>query len=343
MASEGVLLGMGNPLLDISAVVDHEFLDQYGVTLNNAILAEDKHVPMYKELAAKPDVEYIAGGATQNTIRVAQWMLQTPKATSYIGCIGDDEFGKQMEKLASEGGVDVQYDIDQTTATGTCAVLVVDGERSLVANLSAANNYKIEHLKKPENWAVVEKAKFFYSSGFFLTVSPDSMLLVAKHAAETGKYYMVNLAAPFICQFFKDKLLEVVPYVDFLFGNETEAKTISSVLGWETEDTEVIALKLAALPKACGTHKRVVVITQGTDPSIVAEDGEVTKFPVILLPKEKLVDTNAAGDSFVGGFLSQLVLGKSIHDCVCAGNYAANVVIQRPGCTFPLKPNFHAD
>jgi adenosine kinase len=50
-----------------------------------------------------------------------------------------------------------------------------------------------------------------------------------------------------------------------------------------------------------------------------------------------------AGDSFVGGFLSQLVLGKSIHDCVCAGNYAANVVIQRPGCTFPLKPNFHAD
>jgi adenosine kinase len=130
---------------------------------------------------------------------------------------------------------------------------------------------------------------------------------------------MVNLAAPFICQFFKDKLLEVVPYVDFLFGNETEAKTISSVLGWETEDTEVIALKLAALPKACGTHKRVVVITQGTDPSIVAEDGEVTKFPVILLPKEKLVDTNAAG------------------------NYAANVVIQRPGCTFPLKPNFHAD
>jgi adenosine kinase len=154
---------------------------------------------------------------------------------------------------------------------------------------------------------------------------------------------MVNLAAPFICQYFKDKLLEVVPYVDFLFGNETEAKTISSVLGWETEDIEVIALKLAALPKACGTHKRVVVITQGTDPSIVAEDGEVTKFPVILLPKEKLVDTNAAGDSFVGGFLSQLVLGKSIHDCVCAGNYAANVVIQRPGCTFPLKPNFHAD
>jgi hypothetical protein len=44
--------------------------------LNDQILAEEKHVPMYRELAASGDVEYIAGGATQNSIRVAQWMLQ---------------------------------------------------------------------------------------------------------------------------------------------------------------------------------------------------------------------------------------------------------------------------
>ncbi len=33
MASEGVLLGMGNPLLDISAVVGHDFLDKYILTV----------------------------------------------------------------------------------------------------------------------------------------------------------------------------------------------------------------------------------------------------------------------------------------------------------------------
>lgn len=48
--------------------------------LNDQILAEDKHVPMYRELAAMGDVEYIAGGATQNSIRVAQWMLQVGTA-----------------------------------------------------------------------------------------------------------------------------------------------------------------------------------------------------------------------------------------------------------------------
>jgi len=52
------------------------------------------------------------------------------------------------------------------------------------------------------------------------------------------------------------------------------------------------------LPKASGTHKRITVITQGADPVCVAEDGKVKLYPVILLPKEKLVDTNGAGTQF---------------------------------------------
>ncbi|XP_020094386.1 adenosine kinase 2-like [Ananas comosus] len=341
MAYEGILLGMGNPLLDISAVVDEEFLNKYDLKPNNAILAEEKHLPMYDELATKYSVEYIAGGATQNSIRVAQWMLQIPGATSYIGCIGKDKFGEEMKKNSKAAGVNVHYYEDENAPTGTCAVCVVDGERSLVANLSAANCYKSDHLKRPENWALVEKAKYIYIAGFFLTVSPDSIQLVAEHAAANYKVFMMNLSAPFICEFFRDAQEKVLPYVDYLFGNETEARTFAKVRGWETENVEEIALKISALPKASGTHKRITVITQGSDPVVVADGGKVKTFPVALLPKEKLVDTNGAGDAFVGGFLSQLVQEKSIADCVRAGNYAANVIIQRSGCTYPEKPDFN--
>ena len=83
---EGVLLGMGNPLLDISAVVDQAFLDKWELKMNNAILAEEKHVPMYEELVEKFDVDYVAGGATQNSIRVAQWMLQVNASIRAPGC-----------------------------------------------------------------------------------------------------------------------------------------------------------------------------------------------------------------------------------------------------------------
>lgn len=33
--------------------------------------------------------------------------------------------------------------VDEATPTGTCAVCVLEKDRSLVANLGAANNYKV--------------------------------------------------------------------------------------------------------------------------------------------------------------------------------------------------------
>lgn len=54
------------------------------------------------------------------------------------------------------------------------------------------------------------------------------------------------------------------------------------------------------------------------------------------------MDTNGAGDAFVGGFLSQLAGGKGVEACIQAGNYAANVIIQRSGCTFPKECGYKA-
>lgn len=306
----------------------------------NQILAEESHIPLYQELVDEYKVEFIAGGATQNSIRVAQWMLQVPGATTYMGSVGADKYAEELKKTASADGVDVRYHIDESTPTGTCAACIVGGERSLVANLAAANNYKIEHLQKPENWAVVEAARVFYSAGFFITVSPESMLAVAKHAAENDKTYCLNISAPFICEVppFKQTLLDLLPYVDFFFGNENEARAFAKSEGWETEDVEEIALKVSRFPKQNGSRPRHVVFTQGADPTVVAVGGKIAKFPVTRVPEEKLVDTNGAGDAFVGGFLSQLVAGKSVDEAVRAGHYAGGVIVQQSGCSLPKLP-----
>ena len=131
------LLGMGNPLLDISvACEDDALLKKYDLKLNDAILAEAKHAPLYEEMATHGDVEYIAGGATQNTIRVAQWMMQREGATAYMGCVGEDKFATQMRASCENDGVLANYMVDASTPTGTCAVIVKDGERSLCAALN---------------------------------------------------------------------------------------------------------------------------------------------------------------------------------------------------------------
>jgi len=144
------LIGFGNPLLDISAVVEQDVLDKWGAKLNDAILAEDKHKPLYAELAESHPVEYIAGGATQNSIRVAQWVMGKPGSTAYVGCIGKDAFGEKLETAARADGVNVAYMKHPETPTGTCAVLVKGGERSLIANLSAANCYDKSHYESAE-------------------------------------------------------------------------------------------------------------------------------------------------------------------------------------------------
>lgn len=338
---KGALVGMGNPLLDISAVVPKEFAEKYGLKMNNAILAEEAHLPLYQDMVDTFPVEYIAGGATQNAIRVAQWMMQTPGATSYFGGVGKDEFATKLEDAARKDGVNVVY-MRTEQPTGKCAVLVNDGERSLVAQLGAAEHHKLEHLQDAANWPIIEAARFYYIAAFFITHSAGTILHVAKHSAEKGRCFCMNLAAPFIMQVppFKAALLETLPYIDFLFGNESEAVTFAETEGWETRDVAEIALRIAAMPKASAHHTRTVVITQGGDPTVIARDGKSTLFPVIPLAKEQLVDTNGAGDAFVGGFLSQLVAGKGMDECCRGGNFAANVVIQRSGCTFPEKCAF---
>lgn len=106
--------------------------------------------------------------------------------------------------------------------------------------------------------------------------------------------------------------------------------------------------------------------------SCVGPGDKVETFPVLKIDPKDIVDTNGAGDAFVGGevnvrlnirgfpwlfpvfsgnfcnsvfvcdagFLSELVQEKPLDQCVKAAHYAANVIIRRAGCTFPEKPDF---
>jgi adenosine kinase len=224
-------------------------------------------------------------------------------------------------------------------ATGTCAVLINGGERSLVANLAAANTFTAAHLETEDAKDAVKKSQIVYTSGFFLTVSVDSIVNVCKAVVEDDKIYCLNLSAPFIVQFFGEQLATAMMYADFVFANESEAAIYGEVKGYGS-DLGVIAQKIAAQPKASGTRPRVVVFTQGASATIVACQGKVTSYPVDALPANMLVDTNGAGDAFVGGFLSQLIQGKDLSECVRAGHFASRVIIQRSGCTFPKECTF---
>lgn len=333
------VLGIGNPILDISANVDDELLKKYELKMGNAILADaEKHLPLYPELQAKDDVEYIAGGSTLNTIRVAQWMSQTQGFGGYIGSIGKDENAEKLKQGCEEVGVQTSFFLSDNP-TGTCAVCIKDKERSLIANLSAANDYKQDHIQSAEAQVMTKSARVIYSAGFFLTVSPDTLIEVAQSCVERNAIFAVNLSAEFIVEFFKDKLAAVVEYADFVFGNETEVAKYAAVHSLPDGSATAVAAAIAALPSK-RKRPRTVVITQGSQSTCVVQDGKTLTYNVPKLDPEKIVDTNGAGDAFVGGFISQLLLGKKLKTCVDAGHYAAQYIIQTSGTKVEGAPQF---
>lgn len=337
---EGVLLGIGNPLLDISVYGDAELLARYGLKENNAVLAAPEQHQLFHEIVENYSPTYIAGGATQNSIRVAQWLLQTPNATTFFGSVGDDRFGQILETVAKKVGVNVKYQVCEGEETGRCAAIITGENRSLITELGAAKKLCVDYVRRPENWAYVEKAQFFYEGGFLLSASPEVVLTIARHSSAARKTLAMNLHATFLCKYFADPSLGLMEYVDVLFGNSDEAREYAKEAGFGTLDVKEIALKTSLLHKANADRPRIIVITQGKQSTIVATEGKVEEIAVPPVDPSIIVDTNGCGDAFVGGFLAQLVQNRPLSECLRCGLYAAREVIQHYGCQYPEHPDF---
>ena len=338
---EKILMGIGNPLLDITITADEAFLQKYDLESNNAIVADkEKHAALFDDMVKNHTPAYGAGGATQNAIRVAQWMLQQPKVTTFLGCVGDDDEAHLLQHAAERDGVYVHYCVTDKDSTGICGAIITGEDRSLIANLGAAKHLSCDWLLQQDNWTLVKTARFYYIAGFLYQTCPAAVHKIAEHVSENNKTLAMNLSAPALCTYFSDPQINMMPYIDVLFGNGVEAEVFCKQLGIPISDHADMALAVADLPKNNRDRSRIVVFTRGPRSTIVARDGTVTEYPILPIDKSTIKDTNGCGDAFVGGFLSQLVQGRPLEDCVRCGNYAAHTILQHWGCNYPDTPDF---
>ena len=95
------------------------------------------------------------------------------------------------------------------------------------------------------------------------------MVEIGEHAVKENKCFSMNLSAPFLSQFFKEPMKKVLPYCDIVFGNEDEARAFAKDFELNTTDLAEIAKKVAAMPKKNNKRSRIVIFTQGADPTVV--------------------------------------------------------------------------
>lgn len=338
------LVCLGNPLLDLQVDVDKAYLEKYNLKDNDAILAEPEHLPIFAEVVKMDNLHIVAGGAAQNTARAAQYTLPE-NSVVYFGSVGKDKYADLLVEANKRAGLATRYQVQENIETGKCAALITGLHRSLVTDLAAANHFTESHLELPENKEIIKAAKVFYIGGFHLTVSPDAIKNLGREAAaHDDKISVINFSASFICQFFKDQLDECLPYMDYVICNETEAAEYAKAHGLENpEDLEAIAKYVAQLEKVNKNKSRTVVITHGTEPTVVATnhfDGklETQSFDVHAIEESKIKDTNGAGDAFAGGFVSGLVQGLPLAKAMDLGHWTAKTSIQEIGPSFPYNP-----
>ena len=75
---------------------------RYSLKPDDAILADEARLPLYEELVREHKVEYHGGGDTLNVMKCAQWLMQHPRATAYIGCIGSFGASGPLSKWSSD-------------------------------------------------------------------------------------------------------------------------------------------------------------------------------------------------------------------------------------------------
>ena len=85
--------------------------------------------------------------------------------------------------------------------------------------------FKISDFKSTNTPAHLNQSKVVYLSGFFIANSSDTALEIARYANEMGKIVILTLSAPYICQFNKTIILQLMQYVDYLFATEEQLVT----------------------------------------------------------------------------------------------------------------------
>jgi adenosine kinase len=129
----------------------------------------------------------------------------------------------------------------------------------------------------------------------------------------------------------------VFSYCDVIFGNELEVQTWARATSQpETNDVIVVAKALAALPQNNKKRPRIVVVTRGTQPTILVSNDDLSNpkfYPVPTVTDDEIVDVNGVGDAFAGGFLGTLMKGQTAEEAILVGQQVAAAALQQASPT----------
>lgn len=342
-----MIVSIDNPLIDATLDVDESYLKRWGLTLDNGILADSSYQPLIDEVLRNPNSHRTSGGACQNTLVMAQWLMQKEGKTAIVGSIGDDSNSFLLKEIITKCGVQCYFQVIPNSYTGCSTILVCNGNRSMVTSLGSSGSLKCETWDAPYVMKLFSKANVIILANFFIRSSEKMSLYIALECSQRKIPLALGLSSTAAIETDKwPTLKQIFKMATIVFGNKGEIIAFAKKLGLIDTTTSSETCDLFKITKQLANYqqiqKRIVIATDGPDPVVACESGcePVQRNPVDI-PPSKIIDTIGAGDSFAGGFLAYYIKGHNLIKCIDAGNYCASCNIQERGCTVPnYLPNF---
>ena len=245
-----VFAAFGNPLLDI--IVNDEdgaIVDTFGLQPDIAQEVDTIDIGLLDIVKEKPDIEYAGGGCALNTVRVFQWLSGVQHDSMFLGGLGSDTSGTMLRSLIEKDGVLTNMAHHADLPTGHCIALVRGSERTLCANLGAANKYDVTDLWSNDRDNLLQNTKIIYVEGYFLTHSFETSMELALFAQKHKITFVFNLCGEYVCEDIKyvENVLKLLPYVDILFGNRSEFDVFINTVEAKLETSSSVIKNLRAM------------------------------------------------------------------------------------------------
>lgn len=279
-------------------------------SVNMDLVFRTPRMPAVGETLHGHEFRQIPGGKGANQAVAA---ARQGAQVSFIGAVGDDGFGEFSRRCLADEGIELSHLATVPgVATGVAGILVDDnGNNSIV--LAAGANGTVDV-------AQVEAAAAAIASARLLLCQLETPLASVTEAIRIARAQGVQVILnPAPAQALADELLQQVNY---LIVNETEAGQLSGISVTDQSSAQSASQNL--LRRGVGA----VLLTMGEHGALITDAGGSQFIPAV---KVDVVDTTAAGDTFVGAFAVGLANGLSLLDASREAQYAAALTVTKLG------------
>lgn len=230
---------------------------------------------------------------------------------AFIGAAGKDENGNISIKNLENNRIDTKCIARTDTNTGVAVITVCNGDNSIILDAGANALVSKEIIDRNKDVILAADAVIMQ-----LEIPIETVTYAANIAHKAGVKVILN-PAPIV-----ELPPELLKNTDVFILNETEAEFFTKVC----PDTDEKRKKCMNILKDYGIE--TVVLTLGAEGSMYTDGNDIKHQRAY---KAEVVDTTAAGDTFIGAFCMKMK--DSIETAVEYATAASSIAVSRRGAS----------